>query len=339
MMTGHNLVKNGRLNECAVCGQSWVTDSPKSECPGVPIYGWGSWPDHLLTKAQMNEAGFNTGKQLPKPAGVVRREKSPDGWMWLYDRNQGVPKKPVSDKQKAALKKAQERAKPVDIRCSRCNAYIETVTAKRAESMKPERCERCEDFTSAIKGAQEWLEDKDTVILDTETCNLSGGIVQLSIIDITGKTLLNTYVMPENPFSVFAKSGYRSAYNIHGITPYHLHDAPTMGDLYPALYEALSGKRVVIYNKAFDWPIVRYELWRFNCPKIPVKSVNCAMTLYAQFVGDWSNYWKDYRWQPLPGGDHTALGDCMATLDVIKEMANWQKDTIILKDVDEGETV
>jgi DNA polymerase-3 subunit epsilon len=235
-----------------------------------------------------------------------------------------VPKKPVSDKQKAALKKAQERAKPVDIRCSRCNAYIETVTAKRAESMKPEMCERCEDFTSAIKGAQEWLND-GFVIVDTETCNLSGGIVQLSVIDHTGKTLIDSYVMPENPFLVFEKSGDGSAYNIHRITPYHLWNAPTIGDLYPALREALKGKTVVIYNKAFDWPIIKSELWRFNLPMIPVKEVDCVMELYAQFVGDWSNYWEDYRWQPLPGGDHTALGDCLATLEVIKEMATFNE--------------
>lgn len=323
-MSEHSLIKNGRLNECSICGQSWVTDNPVSECPGVAIYGWGAWPEHLLTKKQMADAGFNTGKQLPKPAGVVRREKSPDGWMWLYDRNQGVPKKEATEAQKAALKKAQEQAALVTIWCSGCGAYIERLTAKKAASMKPQMCERCEDEMTAIGTAQEWLEDKDTVIMDTETCNLNGGIVQLSIIDITGKTLLNTYVMPENPFKVFVKSNDRSAYNIHGITPYHLWNAPTLGDLYPALYEVLSGKRVVIYNKAFDWPIFRYELWRFNCPKFPVKAINCAMLVYAQFIGDWSNYWKSYRWQPLPGGDHTALGDCLATLEVIKEMANWK---------------
>lgn len=324
-MTKHSLTKNGRLNECTVCGQSWVTDKPVSECPGVPLYGWGKWPENLLTKKQMGEAGFNTGKQLPPPAGVVSRDKSPDGWMWLYDRNQGVPKKQQSDRQKEALKKAQERSKPVDIRCSRCNDYIETVTAKRAESMKPEMCERCSDFTGAIKGAQEWLQE-DIVILDSETCNLKGGIVQLAIIDDNGKTLIDSYVMPENPFKVFEKSGERSAYDIHGITPYHLWNAPTIGDLYPVLYEVLKGKTIVIYNKAFDWPILKNELRRFNLPVIPVKEVDCAMLLYAQFVGDWSSYWNDYRFQPLPGGDHTARGDCLATLEVIKKMASAPLD-------------
>lgn len=29
----------------------------------------------------------------------------------------------------------------------------------------------------------------------------------------------------------------------------------------------------------------------------------------------------NYRWQRLPGGDHSALGDCWATLKVLQKMA------------------
>jgi DNA polymerase-3 subunit epsilon len=45
------------------------------------------------------------------------------------------------------------------------------------------------------------------------------------------------------------------------------------------------------------------------------------MHWYAQFVGDWNEYHGNYKWQRLPGGDHSALGDCRATLAVLKEMA------------------
>lgn len=45
------------------------------------------------------------------------------------------------------------------------------------------------------------------------------------------------------------------------------------------------------------------------------------MLQYSQFVGDWDRYRNAYRWQKLWGGDHTALGDCRATLARIAEMA------------------
>jgi DNA polymerase-3 subunit epsilon len=45
------------------------------------------------------------------------------------------------------------------------------------------------------------------------------------------------------------------------------------------------------------------------------------MQWYSQWVGEWNDYHQDYKWQRLPGGDHSALGDCKATLEVIRRMA------------------
>jgi DNA polymerase III subunit epsilon len=44
------------------------------------------------------------------------------------------------------------------------------------------------------------------------------------------------------------------------------------------------------------------------------------MEWYAQYYGEWSSYYEDYKWQPLNGG-HNAIVDCLACLDLIKEMA------------------
>ena len=51
----------------------------------------------------------------------------------------------------------------------------------------------------------------------------------------------------------------------------------------------------------------------------------CTMDLYAADVGepgpkDFGGV-GDYRFQPLPGGDHTALGDARATLALLRAMA------------------
>ncbi|NJO78661.1 MAG: hypothetical protein HC827_09085 [Cyanobacteria bacterium RM1_2_2] len=45
------------------------------------------------------------------------------------------------------------------------------------------------------------------------------------------------------------------------------------------------------------------------------------MKWYSQWVGEWNELHGDYRWQKLPSGDHSALGDCRATLTIIQEMA------------------
>ena len=50
-------------------------------------------------------------------------------------------------------------------------------------------------------------------------------------------------------------------------------------------------------------------------------SVHCAMRQYAKYCGEWNSYYNNFKWQPLSGGDHSALGDCRATLELIKRMA------------------
>jgi inhibitor of KinA sporulation pathway (predicted exonuclease) len=44
------------------------------------------------------------------------------------------------------------------------------------------------------------------------------------------------------------------------------------------------------------------------------------MEWVAQWIGDWSYYYKDYRYLPL-NGNHRALGDCTAAFKLIKLMA------------------
>jgi len=50
----------------------------------------------------------------------------------------------------------------------------------------------------------------------------------------------------------------------------------------------------------------------------PVAEWFCAMDIYAQFIGEINPQTGTYKWQKLQGGDHTALGDCEATLSIIK---------------------
>ena len=260
-MTTHQVVsiensEGKRGVACIVCLQKWRSE-PTSACPGVPVYGWGKWPEHLLTKKQMGEAGYQTGKKLPPPAGAAHRDKSPDGWMWLYDRAQGVPKQPISDEAKAKLKAAAEKSK-AGWYCTRCGGPTGWVDSKGYFHAKhynpPGMCVECADRDAAITWARDLLAG-EFLVLDTETSGLNAGyheIVQIAVINQAGDVLLDTYVQPQCPERLIERGDGVSASDINGITPDMLTAAPTWPEVAEQLRQIVAGKPVVIYNAAFD---------------------------------------------------------------------------------------
>lgn len=174
-----------------------------------------------------------------------------------------------------------------------------------------------EDFLAVQKWAQDILQDGSAIILDTETTGLHGEAIEIAIIDLSGNTLFNRRVKPVYGMEAAAE-------NVHGISLKSLENEPTFDALYPELVSIVAGRTVLIYNYAFDARILRSQCEHYKLT--PIANLwgddsNCVMEPYAQWVGDWSDYHGNYRWQRLPGGNHTALGDCLATLDVIKRMA------------------
>lgn len=323
-MTAHQLTQTESGSyRCAACQQSWKRE-PSSDCPGVKVYGWGAWGEELLTKKQMNDAGFQTGKQLPTPAGVVRRDDSPGGWMWLYARDSGVPKKVVSEAQKAALAKAAAKARE-GWHCQRCGYPLGYYSARG------NLCKGCqtEDMIQSDHDAEsEWalqvLRQPDTVILDTETTGLTAGyneIIQLAVIDLQGNVLIDTLIKPEHPERMFERGERgRSAHDIHGISAEALADAPTFPEVHAKLLEILRGKIVLIYNKSFDVGMLKAMREQHQLPSLAAEAWVDVMLPYSAWCGEWSSYWGNYRWQPL-GGGHTALADCRAVLAVLHEMS------------------
>lgn len=172
------------------------------------------------------------------------------------------------------------------------------------------------DQQAAAQWAKKLLNRDDWVLLDTETTGLNNAeVVQIGIMNHCGETLLDSFVKPTISIPPAASA-------IHKITDHDVVDAPSFPNIYPILRELIKGKEVIIYNADFDLGILDYccnlhQLQFFsegiNC--------DCAMNWYSQWIGDWNDYYQSYRWQKLPGGDHTAIGDCKATLEVIRRMA------------------
>ena len=167
------------------------------------------------------------------------------------------------------------------------------------------------------------------IYIDTETSGLdTPRIVQIAITDSDGNALLNTLV--HQRWAIPSK-----ATAIHGITTEMTKGAPRWAEILPAVVALTAGKTAIIYNTAFDLGAIAHTcaISAVPCPRL---STACAMTLYAEFAGEWSDYWERYRFIRLSRAAaafghlhqhaHDALSDCIATRAVMHGMANSIKD-------------
>ncbi len=155
-------------------------------------------------------------------------------------------------------------------------------------------------------------------MLDSETTGLKTPVqfVEIAIVDADGKTLFAGTIRP----NCRIESG---ATRIHGYTARSLAGSPPFLEVYPDLLEALWGRRVIVYNASYD-----RRVWDASVRSLGARGTlagelplwECAMRRYAAYVGEASKR-GGYRSQKLPGGDHSALGDALATLRLIEEMA------------------
>ncbi len=174
------------------------------------------------------------------------------------------------------------------------------------------------DRRRSVEWAQRVLASPGSyVILDTETTGLDAAaeVIQIAVIDTAGHALLNTLVRP-----LHLKSIPWDAVRLHGITMAALAGAPAWPEVAPALLACTEGRTIISYNAEFDARLIKQTASRNGGP-VPLARWECAMHEYARFRGDWDHRKGGYRWHRLSGGDHSALGDCLATLALIEEMA------------------
>lgn len=170
-------------------------------------------------------------------------------------------------------------------------------------------------YTSRI-----FLENKeDYIILDTETSGLGEKdvIIQIAAIDLDGNVLLDSLVKPKK-----RKSISREATAIHGINSKKLEYAPHFADVFCHLLPFIKArKKFLIYNFEFDKRMIEQTLRADELAFSEQIIGRCIMLSYSKYVGQWNPLYEDFKYQRLVGGDHTAIGDCYATLALIKKMA------------------
>jgi DNA polymerase-3 subunit epsilon len=158
------------------------------------------------------------------------------------------------------------------------------------------------------------LRPRDYYILDTETTGLDEPeIIELAVIDLEHEVIINQQFCP-------IKDVEKGASRIHGLTKAKLSGKPIWKDYGNLIRSIISNRTILIYNAGYDISALDYTATRHDLSPYDLRT-DCVMHCYSQFVGEWNDWHWNYRWQKLPGGDHTALGDCIATLSVIKQMA------------------
>jgi len=149
-------------------------------------------------------------------------------------------------------------------------------------------------------------------ILDTETTGLEGLVLQIGILAPTGLVLLDALVHQPK---VEPK-----AQEVHGISAEMLWGAASWRNVWLAVREILRTREVVIYNAAFDLAVLE-RTCKFSGFEFVTPHHHCAMLQNAAYQQEWNEYRNAYRWPKLGGGDHSAIGDCRATLELIHRMA------------------
>ncbi|MDE5722195.1 MAG: 3'-5' exonuclease [Clostridia bacterium] len=160
------------------------------------------------------------------------------------------------------------------------------------------------------------------IVLDFETTGLpyeDPEVLQVSVINDKGETLMSGYCRPERATS------WEEAQAIHGISPEMVKDCPTFLEGYlPKLLELIeSVAAVVAYNAAFEREVLR------NYDAEPVTAFIDPMLMFAEVYGEWNDYFQDYRWQTLNTAAsyygyefkaHDALEDVKATQYIYEKM-------------------
>lgn len=179
-------------------------------------------------------------------------------------------------------------------------------------------CSRCSKTEYiAQKFINIWENKGNYVILDTETTGLDydDKIVEISIIDLDGKQLINTLINPQMEIP-------KEASNIHGISNLEVANAPLFEEIEEDIRSILQDNKVLIYNSSFDTRMLFQSGYDG-----PINSI-CLMNLYMEYIDSerWVSLSNALKYEKIDIiQNHRALGDCLCCLELIKKIVEERK--------------
>ena len=158
----------------------------------------------------------------------------------------------------------------------------------QAEQEKQERLDTFElNITSKMKCLQPVKKSK-IICLDIETTGLDyeyDEILQISILDGTGRILMNEYIQP------LSRTEWPSAENIHHISPEMVQNSKTLRNFMPSIQGIINSADLIVgYNTVFDLMFLTIAGL-----SLPEQVIICdVMRDFAPIYGDWNDYFSDY---------------------------------------------
>ena len=232
---------------------------------------------------------------------------------------------PLDQARQPEPQKAKKQAAAPSLTCKRCGSLYSASRDKSSEGL----CRRCKEqefrarrreFT--ILRARNIFSHSDSwVILDVKTTRLDydaddyGEVVKIALLDLVTGEYFESLVKPAEPILPEATA-------LHGITNEMVQDAPDFLDVYQQVWGIIAGRNLVVYSQ----PIVRYPLEKSAARyQIEVSiGLDSLEYMYSDYIGKQIYFREGRRPKPLPGGDHTSLGDCQAILRLLTLIAETE---------------
>jgi DNA polymerase-3 subunit epsilon len=179
-----------------------------------------------------------------------------------------------------------------------------------------------EDTESPVDWAQIVLaRSNNYLIVDTETTGVDalGEVLEIAIIDLTGRVLMEQHFRPESMEEI-----PEVARSLTGLTMADLQDKPAFHEVYSRIVEMTKGKTILAYNAEFDQRLLLQTCLKYDLAPL-ANSWDCVMLKYSEYVGEWSEYHGNFQYQKLPTEKKGALEGCLACLDVVQKMAGGMR--------------
>jgi DNA polymerase-3 subunit epsilon len=181
--------------------------------------------------------------------------------------------------------------------------------------------------------AREALEDPLAVVFDTETTTLYGSVIE-AVVRSRAEVVFRARMRPPKGVRIAPE-----ATAVHHLTDADVARERPFAELWPELEAALSGRRIIAYKAAYDRDVLAGELHRMFSGADPTDLAlppvlhpraaqwieaqrwECAMLQFARWNGIPSSTPKrKWRNVKLPGGDHSAEGDCTAVWKLLDRL-------------------
>ena len=162
---------------------------------------------------------------------------------------------------------------------------------------------------AAVRWARARAAPGTAVIVDTETTDLFGAIVEIAVVDAaSGEVLLDTLVRPAAPIS-------EGAYNVHRISEGEVAAAPTWPEVLPSLLEITQGREVLAYNASYDAQVIVSDCERWGLDPAHLADEDtwgCVMTARMDH--------EEVERRIALGAGHRARGDALAAREVLHSL-------------------